>query len=80
MNIVIHKTDGSIQQKKINTFEDMRKIVGGEVEILETDVSCLAFNEEGILKNLARNPAYPGVVGNVIVFDSIQDLDNLPYE
>ena len=67
MKIKIYKTDGSIEIKKVkgNKLKMLQDAVGGYIELLPgyKDIYC---NEEGFLLNLAPNPYFLNVFGNVV--------------
>jgi hypothetical protein len=50
-----------------DTLTPLQEAVGGYVQTAAYGSLTLAFNEEGLLRQLPPNPFFPKLVGNVVV-------------
>ena len=78
MIATLHTTTGQAQQIELSSFKEIQNHLNGWVEIVTINGVDLAVDEEGLLKGLAPNPAFPDLVGNVISLPN--GWDSLPFE
>lgn len=77
-SIKVFHEDGRSEDKDIESFQDIQKVVGGYVEFFDKGASLLGFDEDGGLKGLKKNSAYPMIRG-VVVEMSHDVLESIPY-
>lgn len=81
MTAYLYKTDGSRflispQKGKVFSLEELQSLVDGYIQLVDyTDKYYLVVNEDGLLKDLPRNPFVFGMqsfVGNVAMIEKSQ--------
>lgn len=78
MKAQVFKTNGDILDIEVNSFTDLQRAVGGDVQIVEKvkGITTLA-NEDGLPLGLPANPHFRGLVGNVVKVGA--GWQDLPY-
>lgn len=83
----VFKANGTIiETQDLKSFEQIRSIVGGHVQITHYEGAEVAVNEEGMMIGLPANMAFAvasdghAFLGDVVVLHSSLDVSNLPYD
>ena len=78
VSVTVFGVDGNVEQKTLhsdgNMLEQLQSLVGGFLEVIGPRMApflrkgdCLVVNEDGRLIDLKPNPAFVGLVGNVVL-------------
>lgn len=81
--VIVLNCDGTKEGKFIESFVDIKQLVGGYVTIIAFDKSVLCVNKDGEMRKLKHNLlatilATQFILGTA-VFISKEDFENLPY-
>ena len=78
MIVLLIAPDGSFESKEVESFTDIKALIGGHVEVVSRHRgSAMLVDEDGLSKELPRNQAIPRLVGPVVL--APKGWEDLPY-